>query len=285
MEALATGYGLVEGPMWRPGEGLYWSDVLNGGVYRRAPSGEVTTVLPHRRGIGGLAWHVAGGLIVGGRNIAFKSLDGSRSAVLMAEGSGIVGFNDLTTDAAGRIYVGSLAFRVFAEDPPKPGHLHVIDLDGSTRVVADGVLLTNGLGFSPDGRRLYHSDARADVVRVYDVEADGSLSAWRAFANLAGTPDGLAVAADGSVWVALAEGGRVAVLEPDGRERRRLPVPLPMVTSVCFGDDDLRDLYVVTGSRGGPRENCGTVFRTRVEVPGMLRPPARVALPRADVSS
>jgi sugar lactone lactonase YvrE len=54
---------------------------------------------------------------------------------------------------------------------------------------------------------------------------------------------------------------------------------------VCFGDDDLRDLYVVTGSRGGPRENCGTVFRTRVEVPGMLRPPARVALPRADVSS
>jgi gluconolactonase len=49
-----------------------------------------------------------------------------------------------------------------------------------------------------------------------------------------------------------------------------------MVTSVCFGGDDLRDLYVVTGSRGGPRENCGTVYRARADVPGLLRPVARV---------
>jgi gluconolactonase len=49
------------------------------------------------------------------------------------------------------------------------------------------------------------------------------------------------------------------------------------MTSVCFGGNDLRDLYVVTGSRGGPGENCGTVFRTRVDVPGLLRAPARVA--------
>jgi gluconolactonase len=279
MEALATGYGLVEGPLWRPGEGLYFSDVANGGVHRLSPAGAVSTVLPHRRGIGGMAWHAAGGLIVGGRNISWKSLDGAGSAVLLEPAPlGVTGFNDLTTDAAGRIYVGSLAFNVFGGEAIKPGRLHVIDLDGTSRAVSDGVLLTNGLGFSPDGRRLYHSDARADLVRVYDV-SEGVVSAWRPFARLPGVPDGLAVAADGSVWVALAEGGGVAVLEPDGTERRRLPVPLPMVTSVCFGGDDLRDLYVVTGSRGGPHANCGTVFRTRVDTPGMLRPPARVALP------
>ena len=89
----------------------------------------------------------------------------------------------------------------------------------------------------------------------------------------------MAVAADGSIWVALAEGGAVLVLSPDGTERRRLPVPLPMVTSVCFGGADLRDLYVTTGSRGGPSDRCGTVYRTRVDVPGLLRPLARVALP------
>lgn len=111
-------------------------------------------------------------------------------------------------------------------------------------------------------------------------DADGSVSAWRVFARVSeGIPDGLAVAEDGSVWVAIADGGCVIAFEPDGAERTRLPVPLPMVTSVCFGGDDLRDLYVVTGSRGGPSENCGTVFRTRVDVPGMLRPLARVALP------
>ena len=67
----------------------------------------------------------------------------------------------------------------------------------------------------PDGRRLYHSDARAGLVRVYDVAADGSVGPWRTFASLApsGVPDGLKVASDGSVWVADAHGGRVAVFE------------------------------------------------------------------------
>jgi gluconolactonase len=279
MDALASGYGLIEGPVWDPEHGLYWSDVQHGGVHRLARSGAVTTVLPHRRGIGGIARHADGGLVVGGRNIAWKSLTDDRGAVLLEADAiaGAIGFNDLTTDAAGRIYVGSLAYRVFSGDAPRPGHLHVIDLDGRARTIADGVLLTNGLGFSPDGRRLYHSDSRAGLVRVYDVADDGSVGPWRALAQVTGVPDGLAVASDGSVWVALADGSAVLALEPDGRERGRLPVPLPMVTSVCFGGDDLRDLYVVTGSRGGPSDRCGTVYRTRVDVPGIPRPLARVA--------
>lgn len=281
MESLATGYGLIEGPVWRPGRGLYFSDVVNGGVFLLSPSGAGSTAIPHRRGIGGMALHAERGLVVGGRTVLYQSLTGARSAVLLdsAQIPGAVGFNDLTTDAAGRIYVGSLAFRVFGGEPPRPGQLHVIDLDGSARAVADGVMLTNGLGFSPDGRRLYHSDSRSALIRVYDVRDDGSVGPWRVFARVAhGVPDGMAVAQDGSVWVALADGGAVLVLAADGSELARRPVPLPMVTSVCFGGDDLRDLYVVSGSRGGPRENCGTVFRTRVEVPGLPLPPARVRL-------
>ena len=281
MDALASGYGLIEGPVWDPEQGLFWSDVLHGGVHRLARSGEIAIVIPHRRGIGGMARHAEGGLVVGGRNIAWKSLADSSGQVLLeadAAAAGAIGFNDLTTDAAGRIYVGSLAFRVFAGEEPRPGHLHVIDLDGSARIVADGIALTNGLAFSPDGGRLYHSDSRAGIVRVYDVRADGSLGPWRVFARAEAIPDGMAVAADGSVWVALAEGGAVAVFGPDGAERARVPAPLPMVTSVCFGGDDLRDLYVVTGSRGGPGDRCGTVYRTRVDVPGVLRPAARVPL-------
>jgi xylono-1,5-lactonase len=155
----------------------------------------------------------------------------------------------------------------------------VIELDGTMRTVSDGVMLTNGLGFSPDGSRLYHSDARAPLVRIYDVAADGSVGPWRKFADLGagGVPDGLKVASDGSVWVADAHGGRVVVFNADGTHRQDMPVPLPMVTSLCFGGDDLRDLYIVTGSRGGPSENCGSIFRTRVDVAGLALPPARVA--------
>jgi gluconolactonase len=282
MQDVATGYGLIEGPVWDPARGLYFSDVMNGGVFLLDRTDKVSLAVPKRRGIGGMALHEDGGLVVGGRDIVHVSLaDGTTKPLLTSDVTPeAIGFNDLTTDTAGRIYVGSLAFRVFAGDTPRPGHLHVIDLDGSARTISDGIMLTNGLGMSPDGKRLYHSDARGGVVRVYDVKADGSVGPWRPFASLGenGVADGLKVASDGSVWVADAHGGRLAVFNEDGSARPDVAVPLPMVTSLCFAGDDLRDLYVVTGSRGGPKENCGTVFRTRVEVPGLALAPARVAL-------
>jgi gluconolactonase len=229
-----------------------------------------------------MALHQSGGIVVGGRDIACVSLTDGATKSLLALGAipGATGFNDLTTDTAGRIYVGSLAFRVFGGETPKPGHLHVIDLDGSMRTLSDGVLLTNGLGFSPDGKLLYHCDARGPYVRVYDVKPDGSVGPWRKFASLGDdrVPDGMKVAQDGSVWIADAHGGRVAVFNADGSHRQDIAVPLPMVTSLCFAGDDLRDLYIVTGSRGGPHENCGSIFQTRVDVPGLALPLARVAL-------
>lgn len=282
MDEIATGYGLIEGPVWDPAKGLYFSDVINGGVFVLERNDAVQQVIPKRRGVGGMALHDAGGLIVGGRDIAFVGLDDGATHVLLdkATADDATGFNDLTTDAAGRIYVGSLAFVVFAGEPPVPGNLYMIDLDGSVHKVSDGILLTNGIGVSPDGRRLYHNDARGDVVRVHDVHDDGTLSPWRPFATLGsgGVADGLKVAADGSVWIADAHGGRVAVFDADGAHLKDIFVPLPMVTSLCFAGDDLRDLYIVTGSRDGPRENCGTIFRTRVDVPGLPLAPARVAI-------
>jgi gluconolactonase len=282
MQQVATGYGLIEGPVWDKIHGLYFSDVINGGVFLFDRANKISPVVPKRRGIGGMALHASGGLVVGGRDIACVSLkDGATKTLLSLDAiPGATGFNDLTTDAAGRIYVGSLAYRVFGGDPPKPGHLHVIDLDGSMRTLSDGVMLTNGLGFSPDGKRLYHSDARAPLVRVYDVKPDGSVGPWRKFASLGEdrVPDGLKVASDGSVWVADAHGGRVAVFNADGTHRTDIAVPLPMVTSLCFGGDDLRDLYIVTGSRGGPHDNCGSIFAMKADVAGLSLPPARVAL-------
>jgi xylono-1,5-lactonase len=283
MREVAAGYGLVEAPLWDPAKGLYFSDVLNGGVFLLDGQEQVTLVVPKRRGVGGMALHEAGGLVVGGRDISFAPLEPGLEPKVFLTREDVpqsTGFNDLTTDRAGRVYVGSLAFRVFGGEEPKPGYLHAIDLDGAVRTVADGILLTNGLGFSPDGKRLYHSDARAGHVRVYDVLADGALAAPSVFADLGAghVPDGLKVASDGSVWVADARGGRVAVYNPDGSPRLDVPVPLPMVTSLCFAGADLKDLYIVTGSEGGPRENCGAIFHTRAEVAGLPLAPARTAL-------
>ena len=85
MEQLATGYGLIEGPTWDPVRGLIFSDVINGGVQALATSGELTTVVPKRRGVGGIALHENGGLVLGGRDVIFQDFEESNIRVVSIE--------------------------------------------------------------------------------------------------------------------------------------------------------------------------------------------------------
>lgn len=199
MEERATGYGLIEGPVWDPARGLIFSDVTNGGAYCLSADGTIEAVVPYRKGMGGLSLHADGGLVVSGRNVSYKPPGGGDTVVILeADGErGELGFNDLTTDAAGRVYVGSVAFRPVVDgETPRPGSLYMIDLDGTARRQAEGIELTNGLGFSPDGKRLYHSDSLTHAVWVYETRDDGSLSERVVFAHMGdgSTPDGLVVA-------------------------------------------------------------------------------------------
>ncbi len=225
--------------------------------------------------------HASGGMIVSGRTIAYKPPGGGATVNLIPDNpaGGILGFNDLVTDDAGRIYAGSLAVRALSDDKPKSAFLHLVDLDGSHRIVAKDVHLTNGLGFSLDGRLLYHSDSQLNAIKVYDVAANGDLSPPRIFATTQnGSPDGLAVASDGSVWIALAYGGAVIGYDPGGKEIARIDVPARLVTSLCFGGADWRDLYIVSGPDRAAPESSGCIFRIRMNIAGRPRPLARVRI-------
>jgi D-xylonolactonase len=292
LERLSSGHELVEAPIYHPTLGLLVSDVARGGVWRIREGAPAVAVVGHRRGIGGLALHESGGIIVSGRNVAHRAFErataptgevsGTTTPIIERDAAnGIVGFNDMTTDARGRLYVGSVSFIAFEEEvsTAKPGHLHMVDLDGTVRTVAEDILLTNGLGFSPDGRKLYHSDSGRQLIRVYDVGDDRGLGAPVIFAETPdGKPDGLAVAEDGTVWLALAFSSAIVVLAPDGRERERIAVPDPMVTSVCFGGADRRDLYVTSGSTGADETTRACVYRSRVDIAGLPRTAARIPL-------
>lgn len=285
IECLAAGFGLIEGPLWLAERGLLFSDVLNGGVFCLGHDGQITSEFEHRRGIGGMALHVDGGLIVSGRNISFKPFGKGATQTVLEQNpaANIVGFNDLTTDATGRIYAGSLATSpVFgAEVAPQAGDLWLIDLDGTSRIVSHEIWLTNGLGFAPDGRTLYHCDSRVHTVWRYAVAENGDLGRKQLFVKIErGLPDGLVVAMDGSVWVALAGGGHgVVVFDRQGKERDFIRIPEPMCTSLCFGGEDLRSLYIVSGSDGADSPRAGAVYRLRVDVVGVPVAPARVRLP------
>lgn len=275
LETLVSGYALIEGPRVDEKDRLYFSDAKDGGVYRREPDGRIATVVPKRRGVGGIALHASGGIVISGKDIC-HAREGESRSIFRREG--VPGFNDLFTDAEGRVLVGSQRFNPFTESEKNiPGELYRLGPGGEVEELYGNVGLTNGIGFSPDGRRLYHSDSARGHVILHDVADDGSCTNRRVFVETqGGAPDGLAVDEDGGVWVALYGGGCVARYAPDGTLDRSVLVPARSVTSLCFGGGDRRDLYVVSADNTGDPSLRGCVFRTRVDVAGLPAPLARV---------
>jgi gluconolactonase len=265
LEVLSWGYGLVEGPRVDGDGNLFFSDVHHGGVRRLRPDGTIEVVVPKRRGVGGIALHRDGGIVVSGRNICHV-LDGETRVVFAPDAPGL---NDLFVDAAGRVLCGTMRSDPFSMDGPRvTGECWVIDTDGTARQLYDDVSLSNGIGLSPDGRTLYHSDTTRGVwAHDYD---DGEVGRRRLLVerdDLA--PDGLAVDEAGTVWVADVSGsGAVRGFDPEGTEVARVEVPARMVTSLCFGGPDRRDLYIVTADNTSLPDRGGTIFRTRAEVAG-----------------
>jgi gluconolactonase len=243
-------------------------------VYRRGADGAISTVVPKRRGVGGIALHAGGGLVISGRDVCHVH-DGTTRILLRRPD--IPGFNDLFTDAAGRVYTGSIRSDPFAAAARIPGECYRIDAEGSATELYRDVGLSNGLGFSPDGRRLYHSETSQRVILVHDMVDEGRTANRRVLATLpTGMPDGLAVDEAGCVWVAAFEGGCVFRYTPDGRIDRWVEVPAQRVTSLCFGGADRRDLYVVTADNTETPPRQGTIFHTRSDVAGLPAPLARV---------
>jgi xylono-1,5-lactonase len=265
MEELASGHGLLEGPTVDSSGGVYFSDVIQGGVYCWSPTG-VEQVVPKRRGVGGIVLHEDGGVIVTGRDVLH--VQDAKSRVLLSL-DGVTGFNDLATGPDGSVYVGALRFHPFAGESPVPGEIWRIPLAGDPTAVAGGVLWANGIGFSPDGKVAYGSDYARSCVLAWDVAGDGTLSSPRLFAEMpAGSADGLAVDAEGAVWVAAGEAGNAVRFSPGGSLDRKLDVPASFVSSLCFGGEDMRDLYITTGD--------GKLLRGRSDIPGAELPVARV---------
>ena len=288
---LASGFGLLEGARWYPEHGLVFSDMTRGGVYRLAGGADAAipaaavpeTLIPHRKAIGGLVAHADGGFVISGRNIALKAVDGATTVLLEPEPDEQF-FNDITADGRGRLLAGSVPRPDGAAEaagaPPAAGRLYLIDLDGAASVLADDVLISNGLGTDPTDQLLYHVDSERRTVWRFTLDAPyigGSRQAFISTAEYDALPDGLAVAADGSVWVALAGAGLVVGWDAAGQRLAEIPVPHALVTSVCFGGPGLRTRYILTGKdEAHPNPDGGSVFAGAALTPGLPAPLARV---------
>ena len=131
------------------------------------------------------------------------------------------------------------------------GALYRLDPDLTTTRMRDHVICSNGTGWSPDGRTMYHTESFRYAIFAYDFEpAAGTLPNRHRFAGLdpqaSGFPDGLTVDAEGHVWSAQPGYGRVVRYDPTGGIERIVELPVLRATSCIFGGDDYQTLYITT---------------------------------------
>ncbi|MER5863098.1 SMP-30/gluconolactonase/LRE family protein [Kitasatospora sp. NPDC002040] len=254
---------LGEGPVWDVRSAtLRWVDIPGGRVHCSDGSTEelpppVTAVLPTATG-----WATVrqDRVVQGDRAVAVPLGAADRC-------------NDAKTDPAGRIWVGTMS----RGELTRRASLFRLDADGVTEVVS-GASISNGLGWSPDGRRMYWADTPTGRIDVFDFDpADGSVRDRRPFAATE-LPDGLTVDAEGGVWVARWGSGLLHRYAPDGTLDTVLPVGVPHPTSCAFGGPDLRTLYVTTARRPGAdgqfARHAGQLHAIRLAVPGLPATPA-----------
>ena len=279
--AIHAGALLGECPRWDAATGrLLWVDIEARTLHLFDPvSDDDRSILFHDR-VGAAAPTTEGGVLVAlADRLVIVDLDDEsvRTLIEIPHGDGLR-LNDGVCDAAGRLWVGSLAL----DYAPGRGALYRYSSEDGLERVLEDVTISNGIGWSLDGRSMYYIDSMAYRVDVFDFDlATGEISDRRPFVVIergAGIPDGLAVDDEGGIWVALWGGATIRRYSPDGELERVVEVPADNVTACCFGGDDGRSLYITTASVELPAERrseqplAGSVFVTDVGVSG---PPAR----------
>ena len=261
-----------EGPLWHPLEKrVYWTDIPTGRMFRYDPasgkheqfySGEVVggfTIQPD----GALLLFMARGAIAvwreGKLNYVIKEIPEERGSR----------FNDVIADPAGRVFCGTMSTK------ERAGRLYRLDTDGSLTLVVDRIGVSNGMGFTLNSRQMYYTDSQARKIYLFDYDAGpGTLYNQRVFVETPateGVPDGMTVDAQGYVWSARWDGSALYRYTPKGMEERRIQFPVKKVSSVIFGGDDLKDMYVTTaGGENKAKEGkrAGALFRLNLGIAG-----------------
>ena len=273
---------LGENPTWRPDRGELWHVDVHNGLFRRTDwaTGETTD-----RKVGERVTFVqpcadGSALVSVADGIGRLPAEGVALPDLPIEadlpGTSI---NDAKVDPRGRLWFDTL------DRLQEQSHCALYRLDAPDQASRQltGVLLGNGLGWSPAGDRMYFIDSRAQRIDVLDYDLDtGEIFGRRVLVEIGdaeGMPDGMTVGADGSIWVALYGGWQLHRYSPDGVLVERVRVPVKYPTCPTFAGPDLRTLVVTTAyaylvDEGEPvGELDGAVLVAESDTPGLLMPP------------
>ncbi|RLP75588.1 SMP-30/gluconolactonase/LRE family protein [Mycetocola tolaasinivorans] len=179
-------------------------------------------------------------------------------------------FNEGGCTPEGDLFCGTMAY----ERVVGTAEVFRFGADRSVSPLFDGVTISNGLGFSADGTRMFYVDSPTRRIDVFDY-ADGVLTNRRPFVTLpegVGGPDGLTVDSEDGVWIALYGGSAVRRYDREGTLTNIVELPVSKITSCTLGGADLRTLYITTSREFlEPHDEplAGSVFAASVEIAGL----------------
>ena len=177
-------------------------------------------------------------------------------------------FNDGKVSPKGEFWVGS-------KGPRGSAKLYRLNHDLTVDLVIDGISISNGIGWSLDGRYFFHTDSWDHSIYRYTLQGKELTMKEVFYTPPQGTPDGLTIDADGNLWVAIWDGGRVVQLSPAGEELAQILLPVSRPTSVTFGGTDLNTLFITSASvdlsenEKSAQPFAGALFSIRTQVAGL----------------
>ena len=270
---------LGEGPSWdSKNKVLYWVDIFRGLVHRYNPEESRDEVFQAGHYVSSVVPSRSGGVVVTLQH-GFYALNLGGKPSLVAEVEREMArnrFNDGKCDSNGRFWAGTMDL----EEKSPLGALYVLERGGRVRKVLEKVTVSNGLGWSPDHRTIYYIDTPTKLVSAFDYsDSMGEMKNRRTVVDMSdqpGYPDGMAVDAEGMLWVAHWGGWRVTRFDPQtGKALDYVNVPASQVTSCCFGGRRLEQLYITSAKAGiGPEEAAkgspaGGLFKVETGVRGL----------------
>ncbi len=273
---------LAESPLWHPHEqALYWIDIPKCELHKLVLNSNQHQSWQMPMEIGCIGLHHKGGLIATLRTgFAHVELPNGKITMLNEpiKNRDDVMFNDGKCDRRGRFWAGTKDVK---EEQPL-GSIYCLAKDNVCYEITKGFTVSNGIAWSPDNKIMYLCDSPTGHIYQYDFAANsGTISNQQIFATVptnAGFPDGLTVDSEGCLWSAHWNGWRITRYQPDGRIDLIIPMPVPHVTSCCFGGSDLQTLYVTSAGRGlssaelAQAPQAGYLFAIKTSIRGMVEP-------------
>jgi sugar lactone lactonase YvrE/enterochelin esterase-like enzyme len=266
-QLVSEGHRHTDGPAVSATGEIFFTDPANNRIHKAGPDGKVTVFAENTTGANGLMFGPDGRLYaVLTRARQIVAYDASGKAEVLAED---MPSNDLAVNAKGDMYLTDSANK----------KVWFLPKGGKPRVVDEGIEFPNGVLFSPDQTLLYVSDYAGQLSWTFQIQPDGSLSHKQRYfyvhmpdAATRSGADGMAVDADGRVYIATSLG--VQVFDQIGKCHAIIPAPQSgSLSNVEFGGPNFDEMYVTNGDK---------VFKRKTKVKGIVswRPPIKPAPPR-----